>query len=138
MLVDLRGRDCTRDRLLFTCQTTGLTLVILMTTVSCSTPDRPEPSTGIVEREPWLSDRATDVPNPELVQRGEPQPNIRREQPRTSASLKVATVQAPKATTGSVSRPASKKTNAPPRIDAQKEQLFRDFQEWQRRRKDLP
>jgi hypothetical protein len=28
--------------------------------------------------------------------------------------------------------------NTPPRIDAQKEQLFREFQQWQKRERDLP
>jgi hypothetical protein len=133
MLVDLRGRDGTAVPLLLTCQITLLTFIILVTTVSCSTPDIREP-----RMEPWFSDRVTDVPNPELVQRSEPQPKLRREQPRTSASPKVATVHTPRATTGSVSRPASKKMNTPPRIDAQKEQLFREFQQWQKRERDLP
>ena len=113
MLVDLRGRS-TRDSLLSTYQATVLTLIVLMTTVSCSTPtaDKPQPRSGIVERE----------------------------QPRTYASPKVATVHTPKAT--SVSRPAAKKANTPPRLDTRREQqLFRDFQEfleWRRRQKDQP
>jgi hypothetical protein len=69
-----------------------------------------------------------------LAQRGAGQQRVRREQPRTSASPKVATVRAPKATS---ERPASKKANTPPLPDARKEQLFREFQEWQRRQRDL-
>ena len=50
------------------------------------------------------------------------------EMPHT-ASPKVATVNAPKA----------KKTNTPPRVDAQEEQqLFQEFLEWRKSRKDQP
>ena len=46
-----------------------------------------------------------------------------------TASPKVATVNAPKA----------KKTNTPPRVDAQEEQqLFQEFLEWRKSRKDQP
>jgi hypothetical protein len=113
VLVDLCGRS-TRDSPLFACKATVCTLLILATTVSCSTPtaDMPKPRGGIVERQ----------------------------QPRTSASPKVATVQTPKPT--SVSRPASKKANTPPRPDTQREQhLFQEFQEfleWRRRQKGPP
>jgi hypothetical protein len=70
MLVELRERVGRRDRLLFTCAKV-LTLIILMTTVSCSTPgpEMPQPRAGIVERA----------------------------QPKPTASPKVATVNAPKA-----------------------------------------
>jgi hypothetical protein len=103
MLVDLHGRCVRKDGLPFTSQATVLTLTILLTTTSCSTTtaDMPQPRAGIVERE----------------------------QPRTSASPKVATVNAPKA----------KKANTPPRPDAQKEQqLFQEFLEWRKRQKNLP
>ena len=108
MLVDLREQVGRRDRLHFACKATVSTLMILVTTVSCSTPtaDKPQPRAGIVERE----------------------------QPRTSASPKVATEYAPKATSKSVSRDASKKANTPPRLDAQKEQqLYQEFLEWRKR-----
>ena len=50
------------------------------------------------------------------------------EMPHT-ASPKVATVNAPKA----------KKANTPPRVDAQEEQqLFQEFLEWRKSRKDQP
>ena len=101
MLVELRERIGRRDRLLFTCATVP-TFIILMTTVSCSTPgpEMPQRSAGIVERE----------------------------QPRTSASPKVATVDTPKA----------KKTNTPPRLDDKREhQLFQEFLEWRKRQKNL-
>jgi hypothetical protein len=54
---------------------------------------------------------------------------VERAQPRPTASPKVATVNAPKA----------KKTNTPPRVDAQEEQqLFQEFLEWRKRKKDQP
>jgi hypothetical protein len=115
MLVELRERVGSRDRLLFTCAIV-LTFIILMTTVSCSTPgpEMPQRRAGIVERE----------------------------QPRPTASPKVVTVNAPKATSASVTRPVSKKANTPPRIGAQREQqLFQEFQEfleWRKRQKDPP
>ena len=108
MLVDLRERVGRRDSLLFSCKATVSTLMILVTTVSCSTPtaDKPQPRSGIVERE----------------------------QPRTSASPKVARVHTPKAT--SVPRPAVKKANTP-QLDAQREQqLYQEFLEWRSRQKD--
>jgi hypothetical protein len=138
MLVDLRRRGATRDRLLFTSQTTMLTFMIVVTTVSCSRPDMPQPDVGIVEREPSFPSLMIDAANPQLVQPREAQPKVRRAQPGTSASPKVATVHAQKATTGSAARPTSKKTNTPPRIDAEKEQLFREFQEWQTRNRQPP
>jgi hypothetical protein len=50
------------------------------------------------------------------------------EMPNT-ASPKVATVNAPKA----------KKSNTPPKVDAQEEQqLFQEFLEWRKRKKDQP
>lgn len=95
MLVDLRMRGRRRDRLPFTGLAAVPTLIILMATVSCSTPDRPQPPAGIVQREPSFPGRVTDAPNWELAQRGAGQQRVRREQPRTSASPKVATVHAP-------------------------------------------
>ena len=57
-------------------------------------------------------------------QRDEEQPKIRREQPETSTSPKVATVPVPKV----------KKASTPPRVDAQKEQqLYQEFLEWRTR-----
>ena len=88
MLVELRERIGRRDRLLFTCATVP-TFIILMTTVSCSTP-----GPGMPQQSP-----------------------------------KVATVNAPKA----------KKTNTPPRLDDKREhQLFQEFLEWRKRKKELP
>jgi len=89
--------------------------------------------------EPLFSSPVTDAANTQLVQRDKGQPKVQRERPRTSASSKVATVYAPKATGASVSRPASKKANTPARTNAQREeQLFQEFLEWRKRQKDLP
>jgi hypothetical protein len=117
MLVELRGRGARRDRFLFTFQGTVLTLIIfiiLMTTVSCSCD----------ECEPLFSLPVIDAANQQSVQRDEGQPEVRREQPKTSTSPKVAAVPAPKA----------KKANTPPRLAAQKEQqLYQEFLEWRKR-----
>lgn len=134
MLVELRGR---RDRLLFICQAAVPTFMILMTTVSCSRPDMPEPRVGIFG--PPFSSPVIDTADQQVVQRDKRQPKVQRERPRISASPKVAAVHAPKATGASVSRHASKKVNTPPRLNAQKErQLFEEFLEWRRRQKELP
>ena len=126
------------DHLLLTCQATVPTLIILMTTVSCSRPaaDMPQPRDGFVKRELSFSGRVIDGANRQLVQRGEGQPMARREQPRTSASPKVATVQPPNATSAAVSRHASEKANTPPLLDAERKQLFQEFLEWRRRQRD--
>jgi len=134
MLVELRGR---RDRLLFICQATVPTFMILMTAVSCSRPDMPEPRIGIFG--PPFSSPVIDTADQQVVQRDKRQPKIQRERSRISASPKVAAVHAPKRTGASVSRHASKKVNTPPRLNAQKEeQLFQEFLEWRRRQKGLP
>jgi hypothetical protein len=112
--------------------------MILLTTVSCSRPDMPQPGAGIVEREPWVSSPVTDAANTRLVERDQGQSKVKREQPRTSGARKVAAVHAPKTTGASVSRPASKKVNTSPRLDPKKEQqLFEEFLEWRRRQKEL-
>jgi hypothetical protein len=65
-----------------------------------------------------------DAANQQSDQRDEGQPEVRREQPKTFTSPKVATVPAPKA----------KKANTPPRLAAQKEQqLYQEFLEWRKR-----
>jgi hypothetical protein len=90
-----------------------------MTTVSCTTLD---------ECLPTFSLPGTDTPNQQLAQRDEEQPKARREQPKNSASPKVATVSAPKA----------KKASTPPQPDAQRErQLFQEFLQWKNRQRDL-
>jgi hypothetical protein len=72
-----------------------------------------------------FSPPAVDAANQQSDQRDEEQPKVRREQPKTSTSPKVATVPAPKA----------KKAHTPPRLDAQKEeQLYQEFLEWRKRK----
>jgi hypothetical protein len=111
------------------------TFLILMTTVSCSRPDMPEPRVGIFE--PTFLSPVTETATQPSVQRDKGQPKVQRVQPRTPASPKVATVHAPKATGASVSRHTLKKANTPPRLDAQREQqLFQEFLEWRSRQKD--
>jgi hypothetical protein len=128
MLVDLRTRGSWRDHLLLTCQAIVPTLLVLMTTVSCSAPatNGPEPRRGVVERELSFSGRLTDGENRQLAQRKLDVQQIRRQkQYRTSASPKV------------VSRHVEK-ANTPPLLDAKKEQLFQEFMEWRRRHRDRP
>jgi len=134
MLVDLRGPGGGGDRILFICRATAPMLMILMTTVSCSrSADMP---VGVVE---LFSGRVTEAPDLQSVQSGEGSPKVRRQQPRPSASPKVATVHAPNAPRRSVSQPAAKKANTPQRLDSQREQqLFQEFLEWRKRQKDLP
>jgi hypothetical protein len=129
MLLDLRGRCGRRDRHFFTYQTTVLTPLVLLTTVSCSTlpADLAECDlfSGLVTEE-------------QVLPRAQAPPKVRREQPSTSATPKVASVRAPNATSRSGSGDASKKANTPPRPDAEKERLlFKEFLEW-RRQTGLP
>jgi hypothetical protein len=131
----LRRRNRGRDRLLFTYKATVPTLIVAMTTMSCSARDTPQPRTGIFERETFFLYPLIDPANTRSVQRDEGQ----RARPKTSASPKVATVHAPKTTSASGPRPAAKKANTPPRLDAQREeQLFQEFLEWRKRQKGLP
>jgi hypothetical protein len=95
----------------------------------------PEPRVGIFG--PLFSSPAIDTADQQVV-RDKGQPKVQRVQPRTSASAKVATVHAPKATGASVSRPASKKASTPQRVNTQREeQLFQEFLEWRKRQKNL-
>ena len=144
MLLDLSMRGGSRDRLLFTSRAILPTLIILVTTVSCSRPDMPQPYVEIVEPE-LFSVPVTEAPRRKLIQGDEAQPKTRREQPETSASRKVATSRKvaaehpPNTTSPAVSGRAAKKAKAPPRPDTQREeQLFQEFLEWQRHRTDLP
>ena len=148
MLFDLRMRGGSRDRILFISRATLPTLMILMTTVSCSRPDMPQPRVGIFEPE-LFSGLVTEEPERQLIRGDEAQPKIRREQPKTSVSRKVAperkvaTVRTPKATSPSGSGRASKKANTPPRLNTQKEhqreqQLFYEFLEWRKQQLGLP
>ena len=65
--------------------------------------------------------------NPQVDQRDEEQPEVRRERPKSSTPPKVATTPTPKA----------KKANPPPRLAAQnqkEQQLYQEFLEWRNRR----
>jgi hypothetical protein len=141
MFVDLRRRGNGRSRVLFTCQATVPMLIILMTSVSCSRPaaDMPEPHYRMVERVLPFSSRLTDGENQQLAQRRvDGQPMLRAEQRRTSQPPQPAKVHAPETTRASPPRPASGKTNPPPLLNREKEQLFQQFLEWRSRQKDVP
>jgi hypothetical protein len=108
MLLDLLGGR--RVRLLYICQATVPALLILITIVSCSGPpaNMPPPIAEIVE---LFSGGVTETPKQQLVQRDEPRTKVRR--------------------------PASKKANATPAPDAQREQqLYQEFLEWRSQQKD--
>jgi hypothetical protein len=142
MLFDLRMRGGSRDRILFISQATLPTLIVL-TTVSCSRPDMPQPRVGIFEPE-LFSGQVTEETERQLVQEDEAQPKIRRQQSKKSAShkaataRKVATVHTPKAPSPSASGSASKKAKSPPRPATQREQqLFQEFLEWRKQQNGL-
>jgi hypothetical protein len=116
ILAELRGRGVRAIVYSSHSKPIVLTLLILMTTVSCTTLDECLclPSFSLAEIDP---------PNQQLAQRDEEQPKVRREQPKNSAP-KVATVPTPKA----------KKANTSPELDAQRErELFQEFLEWRKR-----
>jgi hypothetical protein len=137
MLVDLRRRGTRRDHLLLIGQVTVPTLIVLMTTVSCS--DMREPGHRVVERELPPSGRLADGENRQLVRRSfDRQPILGREQSKTSAPPKVAKAHAPARTGAPVSGRVLEKANTPPLLDAEKEQLFQEFLEWRRRHSDTP
>jgi len=122
MLLDLRGRCGRRDRRFFTYQATVLTPLILLTTVSCST--LPADLLGFAE-----CDLFSGLVTEEQVL----PPKVRREQPSTSTTPKVATARVPNATSRSAPGDVSKKANTPPRRDVEKErQIFKEFLEWKR------
>src|SRR5262245_63531340 len=125
-----------RVRLSSICQATLPALVILATTVSCSGPgaDMPAPSLGIIE---LFTGGATEAANQQSGQQDEAQPKARRAQPKASSSPKVANEEAPKTTSGSASRQASKKASTPEELDSQREQqLYREFLEWRKNQRE--
>jgi hypothetical protein len=141
MRVDLHKRDTSRNRLLLTGQAVVPALIILATTVSCSKRDAemPEPPHRIVERILPLSSSSSDEENRQPVQRrSEASPNLQQDRHRISSSPKVAKVHAPDRSTASAPRDASGKTNPPPLVDPEKEQLFQEFLEWRKRQTDVP
>jgi hypothetical protein len=98
-----------RNRLLIISQATVPTLIILTTTVSCSGP-RADLPPPIAGIVELFS--GPEPPKQRLVQRDEAQSKVRRLD--------------------------SKKANTPPAPDAQREQLYQEFLEWRKRRKDQP
>jgi len=139
MLVHRRGT--TGNRLLLICQAIVPALIILTTSVSCSrhAAEMPGPSYQIVERILPFSSRLSDEENRQLVQRRSgARPNLQQEQRRTSSPSKAAKVHAPDTRSASAPRPASGKTNPPPLLDREKEQLFQHFLEWRKRQTDVP
>ncbi len=136
MCIDLHKRDTSRNRLLPTGQAIVPVLLILTTTVSCSrrAAVMPEPPYRIVERILPFSSSSSDEENRHLVQRrSEARPNLQQDQHRTSSPPKVAKVHAPDTSSASAPRHASGKTNPPPLLDPEKEQLFQQFLEWRKR-----
>ncbi len=136
MCIDLHKRDTSRNRLLPTGQAIVPVLLILTTTVSCSrrAAEMPEPPYRIVERILPFSSSSSDEENRHLVQRrSEARPNLQQDQHRTSSPPKVAKVHAPDTSSASAPRHASGKTNPPPLLDPEKEQLFQQFLEWRKR-----
>jgi hypothetical protein len=120
MLAELRGRGVRAIAYSSYSKPAVLTLFILMTTVSCTTLDE-------CLCLPSFSLPGIDPVNQQLAQRGEEQPKVRREQPKSSAP-KVATVPTPKA----------KKANTSTELETQRErQLFQEFLQWRNRQKDL-
>jgi hypothetical protein len=104
----------------------------------------PQPYVEIVEPD-LFSAPVTEAPRRKLVEEDEAQPKIRREQPKTSASRKVATSRkgatdhASKTTSPAVSSRAAKQAKTPSRpVTQREEQLFQEFLEWQRHRTDQP
>ncbi len=141
MGVDLHKRDASRNRLLLTGQAIVPVLIILTTTVSCSrrAAETPEPPYRIVERILPFSSRLSDEENRQLVQRrSDAKPNLQQEQHGTSSPPKVAKVHAPDTSSTSAPRHAPGKTNPPPLLDPEKEQLFQQFLEWRKRQTDVP
>jgi hypothetical protein len=99
----------------------------------------PEPPYRIVERILPFSSRLSDEENRQLVQRrSDAKPNLQQEQHRISSPPKVAGVHTPDTSSGSAPHHASGKTNPPPLLDREKEQLFQQFLEWRKRQTDVP
>jgi hypothetical protein len=141
MCVDLHKRDASRNRLLLTGQAMVPVLIILTTSVSCSRrgAEMPEPPFRILERILPFSSRSSDEENRPLAQRrSDVKPNLQQEQHGTSSSPKVEKVHAPATSSASAPRHASGKTNPPPLLDREKEQLFQQFLEWRKRQTDVP
>ena len=141
MRVDLHKRGASRNRLLLTGRAIVPALIILTTSVSCSkrAAEMSEPPYRIVERILTFSSGSSDEENRQLVQRRpDAKPNLQQEQHGTSSPPKVAKVHAPDTSSASAPRHAFGKTNPPPLLDPEKEQLFQQFLEWRKRQTDVP
>src|SRR5262249_3243430 len=131
------GRSCLR----LVYQATVLTLMILMTLVSCARPmaNMPEPGYRVVPPELSFFSRLTLGENQPLAQRRVDEQSIDRAgQHRISPRPKVANVYAPDTAAAPASRRNLQRANTPPMLDREKEQLFQQFLEWRRRQKDIP
>jgi len=138
MRVDLRTQSAGRSRLGSMCQATVPTLMILVTLVSCSRPVANMREPGYRAMPPELSffSRLTVGENQQLTQRTVDEQSVHRaEQHRISPRPTVAKVHAPDTVTAPASR---QRTNTPPLLNRDKEQLFEQFLEWRRRQKDIP
>jgi hypothetical protein len=142
MRVDLHKRGASRNRLLLTGRAIVPALIILTTSVSCSkrVAEMSEPPYRIVERILPFSSGSSDEENRQLVQRrSDAKPTLQQEQHRPPSPPKVTKVHAPPDTSSTTApRHASGKTNPPPLLDRDKEQLFQQFLEWRKRQTDVP
>jgi hypothetical protein len=139
MRVDLHKRGTSRNRLPLTGQAIVPALIILSTSVSYSkrAAEMSEPPYRIVERILPFSSGSSD--EEKLVQRrSDAKPTLQQEQHRPPSPPKVAKVHAPDTSSATAPRHASGKTNSPPLLDRDKEQLFQQFLEWRKRQTDVP
>jgi hypothetical protein len=98
-----------------------------------------EPPYRVLERVLPFSSRLSDEENQQLAQRQVDEQSVRRaEQHRISPRPKVAKVHAPDTASAPASRRDLTRTNAPPLLDREKEQLFEQFLEWRSRQTDIP
>jgi hypothetical protein len=99
----------------------------------------PEPGYRVMPPELSFFSRLTDGENQQLAQRMVDEQSVRRaEQHGIPPRPKVAKVHAPDTASAPASRRDLTRTNAPPLLDREKEQLFEQFLEWRSRQKDIP
>jgi hypothetical protein len=141
MRVDLHKRGASRNRLLLTGRAIVPALIILTTSVSCSkrAAEMSEPPYRIVERILPFSSGSSDEENRQFVQRRpDAKPTLQQEQHRPPSLPKLAKVHAPDTSSVTAPHRASGKTNPPPLLDRDKEQLFQQFLDWRKRQTDVP
>ena len=141
MRVDLHKRGTSRNRLLLTGQAIVPALIILAVSVSCArrAAEMSEPPYRIVERILPFSGSSSDEENRQLVQRrSDAKPALQEEPHRPPSPPKVAKVHAPDTGSATAPRHALGKTNPPPLLDRDNEQLFQQFLEWRKRQTDAP